>query len=68
VLARLLEARRRALAGALAPLRPDEQAQLMGLLERLVAARTHDRSDLERLCRLCERSTCERCPVAEALR
>jgi DNA-binding MarR family transcriptional regulator len=67
VVERLLAARERALAAALAPLSEDERAQLVPLLEKLLAAGTHDRGDLEHICRLCERAVCERCPVDEAL-
>jgi hypothetical protein len=49
-------------------LEPDEQRQLAPLLEKLLAARTHDRHQLEHLCRLCQRRVCEQCPVAGALR
>jgi DNA-binding MarR family transcriptional regulator len=62
----LLRRRRAALDELLAALSKREQAQLEALLEKLLAARTHDRGDLERLCRLCERRVCERCPVAAA--
>jgi len=68
VLDALLAARRAALAELLEPLSSRERTQLTGLLEKLLAARTGDRSDLERLCRLCEWRTCERCPVAGAVR
>ena len=56
-----------ALAELLEPLSPRERTQLTGLLEKLLAARSGDRSDLERLCRLCEWRTCDRCPVAGAV-
>jgi MarR family transcriptional regulator, negative regulator of the multidrug operon emrRAB len=68
VLDELLLARRNALAELLEPLNTAERDQLSGLLEKLLAARTGDRSDLERLCRLCEWRICARCPVAGALR
>jgi DNA-binding MarR family transcriptional regulator len=64
--AELLARRRSALEGVLEPLSRDERMTLEQLLEKLLAARTHDRLDLERLCRLCERSVCARCPVAAA--
>jgi DNA-binding MarR family transcriptional regulator len=63
----LLAARRAALEELLSPLSDQQQAQLSALLEALLAARTHDRADLERLCRLCERHACTRCPVGQAL-
>jgi DNA-binding MarR family transcriptional regulator len=62
----LLVRRRAALEELLEPLSGAERAQLETLLEKLLAARTHDRGDLERLCRLCERRVCARCPVAAA--
>jgi DNA-binding MarR family transcriptional regulator len=63
----LLAARRAALTELLTPLSGQQQAQLAELFETLLAACTHDRADLERLCRLCERRTCKRCPVGHAL-
>jgi DNA-binding MarR family transcriptional regulator len=66
VLDELLARRRAALAPVLDPLSKRERAQLESLLEKLLAARTGDRGDLERLCRLCERRVCRRCPVAAA--
>jgi DNA-binding MarR family transcriptional regulator len=68
VVKRLLAARDEALAEMLAPLEPSERGELMPLLEKLVAAQTHERADLEHLCRLCQRKVCEDCPVAGALR
>jgi DNA-binding MarR family transcriptional regulator len=67
VLDDMLAARRAALAAILAPLSASQQAALTGLLEALLAARVGDRADLERVCRLCERAVCERCPVGHAL-
>ena len=67
VLDELLTARRTALAELLEPLTPRERTQLTSLLEKLLAARSGDRSDLERLCRLCEWRNCDRCPVAGAV-
>jgi DNA-binding MarR family transcriptional regulator len=64
----LLARRRAVLAELLEPLPQDERATLERLLEKLLAARTGDRADLERLCRLCERRVCSRCPVAAAQR
>src|SRR5918992_3361707 len=54
----LLARRRAALDDLLAPLSEPERAQLGRLLDKLLACRTHDRADLERLCRLCERRVC----------
>jgi MarR family transcriptional regulator, negative regulator of the multidrug operon emrRAB len=67
VLDELFTARRVALEALLAPLTEAESAQLAGLIEKLVAAPIGNRTDLERLCRLCERRTCRSCPVACAL-
>ena len=60
----LLSRRRAALAELMDPLSGAERRQLETLLEKLLVARTNDRADLERLCRLCERRVCVRCPVA----
>ncbi len=62
----LLARRRAVLAQLLEPLSARERDTLEGLLEKMLAARTGGRGDLERLCRLCERRVCERCPVAAA--
>ena len=64
VLDELLARRRAVLCELLDPLSQPERVLLAGLLEKLLAARTGHRGDLERLCRLCERRVCERCPVA----
>ena len=61
-----VEARREALLELLAPLTADERDQLAGMLERMLAARTRGTVGAKRLCRLCERRVCERCPVARA--
>jgi MarR family transcriptional repressor of emrRAB len=60
------EARRAALLELLEPLSAAEREQLAGMLERMLAARTHGIVDAKRLCRLCERRICARCPVARA--
>jgi DNA-binding MarR family transcriptional regulator len=60
----LLARRRAALAELLEPLSDIDRRRLEGILEKLLAARTNDRTDLERLCRLCERRVCVHCPVA----
>jgi MarR family transcriptional regulator, negative regulator of the multidrug operon emrRAB len=65
---RSLAARDRTLAQLLDPLSAPERAQLAELLEKLLAAQTDDRVALTRLCRLCHRAECERCPVSAALR
>jgi DNA-binding MarR family transcriptional regulator len=66
VLEELFAARRAALLELLEPLTAGERDQLGSLLERLLAARTAGVVGAKRLCRLCERRTCERCPVARA--
>jgi MarR family transcriptional repressor of emrRAB len=63
---RLLLARRAALEELLEPLSDEERETIAALLERLLAARTEDHADTERLCRECERRVCRRCPVARA--
>jgi DNA-binding MarR family transcriptional regulator len=63
----VLAARRAVLAELLAPASEQELEQLSGVLERLLAARTTSRAALERLCRLCERTVCARCPVGHAM-
>jgi MarR family transcriptional regulator, negative regulator of the multidrug operon emrRAB len=60
----LLARRRAALEKLLAPLSGSERRALEKLLEKLLAGRTESRLDLERLCRICERRVCARCPVA----
>jgi MarR family transcriptional repressor of emrRAB len=59
-------ARRAGLLELLEPLDADEREQLAAMLERMLAARTHGLVDAKRLCRLCERRVCARCPVAGA--
>src|SRR5918992_161719 len=66
VLEELFAARRAALLELLEPLSAAERDQLAALLERLLAARTTGVAGAKRLCRLCERRTCRRCPVARA--
>jgi DNA-binding MarR family transcriptional regulator len=63
----ILAARRAALVELLAPLAPAQHEQLGDLLESLLTARVHGWPDLERICRLCERQACRRCPVAGEL-
>jgi DNA-binding MarR family transcriptional regulator len=62
----LLVARRTALEALLAPLSDAERQTLDGLFERLLGARTETHADTVRLCRVCERRACLRCPVARA--
>jgi MarR family transcriptional regulator, negative regulator of the multidrug operon emrRAB len=63
----LLAARQAVLSAVLAPLDATELAALSGLLERMLASLTTGRAALERICRLCERGACVRCPVGHAL-
>ena len=65
---RLLAVRDETLAQLLEPLSSPERSQLAELLEKLLAAQAEDYTALRRLCRLCQRPACERCPVAAALR
>jgi MarR family transcriptional regulator, negative regulator of the multidrug operon emrRAB len=58
--------RRAALLELLEPLSEAEREDLASMLERMLAARTHGTVGAKRLCRLCERRVCERCPVARA--
>jgi MarR family transcriptional repressor of emrRAB len=62
----LLDARRAALLELLEPLSERERNQLAGMLERMLVARTAGSVGAKRLCRLCERRVCKRCPVARA--
>jgi MarR family transcriptional repressor of emrRAB len=68
VVKKLLAAREHALSEMLDRLGPGERAQLAPVLEKLLASRTHQRRDLEHLCRLCQREACDDCPVATTLR
>jgi Mn-dependent DtxR family transcriptional regulator len=63
----ILHARRTVLLDILDPLDQAALDQLAPSLEQLLAARTTSRATLEHLCRLCERSACEHCPVGHAL-
>ena len=66
VLDELFAARQAALLELLEPLSAAERDQFAALLERLLAARTAGVVGAKRLCRLCERRACSRCPVARA--
>jgi DNA-binding MarR family transcriptional regulator len=63
----LLEARRTAVRSLIQPLDAAEREQLAAIAAKLLASRTAAPADLMRLCRLCERPACDRCPVAAAL-
>jgi MarR family transcriptional regulator, negative regulator of the multidrug operon emrRAB len=60
------EERRAKLLELLDPLTEAERDELGSMLERMLAARTEGVPGAKRLCRLCERRVCERCPVARA--
>jgi MarR family transcriptional regulator, negative regulator of the multidrug operon emrRAB len=68
VVAKLLEARDTGLQRLLDPLSESQVQELAAAAEAVLAARTDDRMDLERFCRLCHRSHCPDCPVAAAAR
>jgi DNA-binding MarR family transcriptional regulator len=64
--ARVVEARGRALAEALADLDRHELAILERSLEKILARFPANRDDARHLCRLCDIHVCERCPVGAA--
>lgn len=64
---RLLTQRQTVLRQLLEPLDDAECDQLAGLLEKLLAARTDSARTLNRICRICNRPSCDSCPVAESL-
>jgi MarR family transcriptional repressor of emrRAB len=66
-----LAARANAIDTALATLRADERRALDGMLERMLAAQTTDRTASLVICRLCDPDVCghpDRCPVTQAAR
>lgn len=68
---RLLAARAAPLSELIAGLDDDEQAQLSGLLEKLLAQIYGEVGNSQLICRLCDRSRCTTngaCPVGEAER
>lgn len=66
VVTELLEARDMTLTRLLAPLSPAQLGQMTAAAEAVLAAQTDGRLALERLCRLCHRTHCPDCPVANA--
>lgn len=71
VAAELLAARAKTLTAVLATLSADEQAQLGGLLEKLLTRLYGDIGSADLMCRLCDRSACTSdavCPVGQAER
>jgi MarR family transcriptional repressor of emrRAB len=66
-----LAARASAIDTALATLQADERRALDGMLERMLAAQTTDRTASLVICRLCDPDVCghpEKCPVTQAAR
>ena len=66
-----LAARANAIDTALATLQADERRALDGMLERMLAAQTTDRTASLVICRLCDPDVCghpDRCPVTQAAR
>jgi MarR family transcriptional repressor of emrRAB len=64
-------ARAKAIDTALATLQADERRALDGMLERMLAAQTTDRTASLVICRLCDPDVCghpEKCPVTQAAR
>jgi DNA-binding MarR family transcriptional regulator len=66
----ILDRRRAAMNGALGLLSPSEQAQMRGLLEKLLGGITRDREHSDHICRLCDETACPltTCPVECAVR
>jgi MarR family transcriptional regulator, negative regulator of the multidrug operon emrRAB len=68
--AEIRAARERALESVLAPLSPEERAELTRLHEKLLGGLTGGRADAGRICRLCDSHACGheegRCPVTHA--
>lgn len=66
-----LAARAGAIDTALGVLQPDERRALEGMLERMLAAQTTDRTASLVICRLCDPDVCghpDGCPVTQAAR
>ncbi|MEV4755897.1 MarR family winged helix-turn-helix transcriptional regulator [Micromonospora sp. NPDC049559] len=61
--ARILAARQRALAELLEPLDAEQRDRLAEITRAVLRPRARDERSLARLCRLCDRSRCARCPV-----
>ncbi|HEY0226746.1 MAG TPA: MarR family transcriptional regulator [Mycobacterium sp.] len=64
---RLLAARRAAIADSTAALDPADLQQIAQLIAPSLAASATDTDRLRHLCRLCQRSKCDPCPVAAGL-
>jgi DNA-binding MarR family transcriptional regulator len=67
VAAEILSARQRVLLDLVERLAPQQRAALAGIAAALLGPPTEDERSLARLCRLCDRSCCEHCPVHAAL-
>lgn len=63
----MFRARRSVIEHVLVPLSPAKQAELGNLLERLLAALSHDGTRAEHPCRVCEEQACDAgcCPAAQ---
>ena len=64
---RLLQARSETIQGLTSDLDPDSLAQLAELISPALTASTTSTDRLRHLCRLCNRQTCDPCPVAAGL-
>jgi hypothetical protein len=66
-MASILRARRKGIDQALNALSAQEQRQLCGLVERMLAGMSND-DIADTMCRLCEESVCpqDTCPVTQA--
>ena len=68
--AEALDARAGVTTEALSALTAGERDRLTDLLEKMLAARTDDRTSARRICRLCDGDACghpDRCPVTQAV-
>ena len=63
--ARLLAERRTVLEGALKRLSAQERVQLAALLKKLLVGLKRDALHAYAICRFCEETVCQRCPMAE---
>jgi DNA-binding MarR family transcriptional regulator len=61
----ILRARRRALEALVEQLSDEQCEQLAGVASRLLAEPVRDWRSLAHVCRLCDRSCCDRCPAHE---
>lgn len=68
VAATALTARQAVLTTMVNRLTEEQRAQLVTIAGALLGPRAHDEQALAQLCRLCDRSSCPRCPVYEGWR